>query len=31
MTVYLAARVLFWLSLGAAAGFTYSYGWLLER
>ena len=31
MTLYLAARVLFWLAVGGAVGFTYSFGWLLER
>ena len=25
---YLAARTMFWLTLGACAGFVYAFGWL---
>lgn len=31
MTAYLAARTLFWLTVGGTAGFVYSYGWMMER
>ena len=27
---YLAARSIFWLTLGGFAGFVYSYGWLVR-
>ncbi len=27
---YLAARSVFWLTLGGFAGFVYSYGWLIR-
>jgi hypothetical protein len=26
---YVAARTIFWLTLGASAGFAYAYGWLV--
>lgn len=31
MTLYLAVRMLFWLTIGGTAGFVYSYGWMMER
>ena len=29
VAAYVAARMIFWLTLGASAGFLYAYGWLV--